>query len=602
MVKWGIWKTREAAGGAMYLHKSKRKDGRVYLALAEGYRQDGKSKMRTVESLGYLDKLQETYDDPIAHFQAVCDERNAAKKAEAQSVTIEIHPMQKIDKRAAARKNIGSAVLLAAYNALGVETVIRNATRGSKADYDANAVMRLLVVERILDPGSKKRAWENRDRYFFRTEFSLDDTYRALDPIIACGDRVVSAINRAVDKMGVRDTTCVFYDVTNYYFEVDDPDEPGGLRQKGVSKEHRKGPIVQMGLLQDSGGIPITYRLFPGNTPDPCTMLDVLAGMKRDYKCQRIIAVGDKGNNCSANIAALTARGDGFVYSQSIRASKSDAELKGWVLSEAGYDCTRDKEGRVTYKVKSRQGYKTVTVEDPDGRKRKVDVDVKYVAFWSEKYQKRARKERQAAIDKARRLVANPGAYTAATHFGAAKYVKETRADAKTGELVEAADVLEFDEERLAAEEACDGYYCIVTSETKMSDSDIIEAYRGLWKIEESFKVTKSDLETRPVYVSREEHIEAHFLTCYVALCILRIIQAATGGRYSARVIADELAAMCGTHLKDNWWVFDHRTDASDDLCRMAGIDLTRQNMQLKDIKAVLSQAKLQTASPNKKM
>lgn len=583
----------------MYLHKSKRKDGRVYLALVEGYRQDGKSKMRTVESLGYLDKLQKLYDDPIAHFQAVCDERNAAKEAEAQAVAIEIHPQQKIDKRAVARKNIGSAVLLAVYNALGVETVIRNATRGSKAGYDANAVMRLLTVERILDPGSKKHAWENRGRHFFRTEFSLDDTYRALDPICACRDRIVSAVNRAVDKMGIRDTACVFYDVTNYYFEVD---EPGGLRQKGVSKEHRKGPIVQMGLLQDSGGIPIGYRLFPGNTPDVCTMLDVLAGMKRDYKCQRVIAVGDKGNNCSTNIAALTARGDGFVYSQSIRGAKSDAELKAWVLSEAGYARACDGEGRVTYKVKSKQGYKTVTVEGDDGRKKKVDVDVKYVAFWSEKYQRRARRERQAAIDKARKLVANPGAYTAATHFGAAKYVKGMRVDAKTGELVEAADVLEFDEERLAAEEACDGYYCIVTSETDMGDGDIIEAYRGLWKIEESFKVTKSDLETRPVYVSREEHIEAHFLTCYVALCILRIIQAATGGRHSARVIADELAAMCGTHLEGNWWRFDHRTDASDDLCRMAGVDLTRQNMQLKDIKAALSQAKLQIASPNKKM
>lgn len=152
--------------------------------------------------------------------------------------------------------------------------------------------MRLLVTERILDPGSKKHAWENRDRYFFRTEFSLDDTYRALDPICACRDRIVSAINRAVDKMGIRDTACVFYDVTNYYFEVD---EPGGLRQKGVSKEHRKSPIVQMGLLQDSGGIPIGYRLFPGNTPDPCTMLPVLQGMRRDYGCQRVIAVGDQG-------------------------------------------------------------------------------------------------------------------------------------------------------------------------------------------------------------------------------------------------------------------------------------------------------------------
>lgn len=573
----------------MYLHKSKRKDGRTYLSLVAAYREGGKKRMRTVESLGYLDKLQELYDDPVAHFRAVCDAANAEAEAAAQAVSVEIHPMQKMRAGEGHRKNYGSAALLAVYNELGVERAIRNATRGSKAGYDANAVMRLLTVERILDPGSKKQAWENKDRHFFRTEFSLDDTYRALDVLRGCGDRIVSAINRAVDRMGIRDTTCVFYDVTNYYFEVD---EPGGLRQKGVSKEHRKSPIVQMGLLQDSGGIPIGYRLFPGNTPDPCTMLPVLEGMKRDYKCQRVIAVGDKGNNCSTNIAALVAGGDGFVYSQSIRGTKTDAETRDWALSEAGYAYTCDESGHTTYKVKSRQGYKTVTVEDPDGRKRKVDVDVKYVAFWSEKYQKRARRERQAALDKARKLIANPGAYTAAAHFGAAKYVKGMRVDAKTGELLEAATALEFDEERLAAEEACDGYYCIVTSETEMPDSDVIEAYRGLWRIEESFKVTKSDLETRPVYVSREEHIEAHFLTCYVALCILRIIQAKCGGGLSAREIADEAAAMCCTNVADNWWVFDHRSEVSDGLCRMAGFDGSRRFAQTKDIKAMFKKAK----------
>lgn len=573
----------------MYLHKSKRKDGRTYLSLVAAYREGGKKRMRTVESLGYLDELEKSYADPIAHFRKVCEERNTEERAAAQPVTVKIHPMQRIDGRAVARKNVGSAVLLAVYGELGVETAIRNAARGSKSAYDPNAVMRLLVAERILDPGSKKQAWENKDRYFFRTEFSLEDMYRALDVICRCRDKVASAINRAVDRMGVRDASCAFYDVTNYYFEVD---EPGGLRQKGVSKEHRKSPIVQMGLLQDSAGIPIGYRLFPGNTPDACTMLDVLAGMKRDYGCQRVVVVGDKGNNCSANIAALAARGDGFVYSQSIRGTKSDADLRKWVLSDAGYACTADAEGHVTYKVKSRQGYKAVTVVGGDGRKRRVDVDAKYVAFWSEKYQKRARKERQAAVDRARKLVSNPGAYTAATHFGAAKYVRGMSVDAKTGELLEAADALEFDEERLAAEEACDGYYCIVTSETGMSDDQIIEAYRGLWRIEESFKVTKSDLETRPVYVSREEHIEAHFLTCYVALCILRVIQARCGGMYSARTIAGELAAMCCTNVADNWWVFDHRSEASDSLCRMAGLDGSRRFAQTKDIKAMFSKAK----------
>ena len=586
----------------MYLHKSKRKDGRVYLAFAEGYRKDGKSKMRTVESLGYLDELEKQFDDPIAHFKAVCDEANAAARAERQNVQVTIHPLQKIDKREAARKNAGSAVLLAVYNALGIEIAVRNKTRGSKASYDSNAVMRLLTVERIINPGSKKSAWENKEHYFFRTAFSLEDTYRALDVLCGCKDKIVSAINRSIDKMGIRDTACVFYDVTNYYFEIDDPDEDEGLRHKGMSKEHRKSPIVQMGLLQDSKGVPIGYRLFPGNTPDPLTMLDVLSEMKRDYGQDRVVVVGDKGNNCSANIAALAAKGDGFVYSQSIRGTKSDAELKNWVLSDDGYECATNADGRVTYKVKSKQGYKTVSVAGPNGSKRKVDVDVKYVAFWSEKYEKRARKERQAAIDKAKRLVADPGAYAAATHFGAAKYVRGLAVDGRTGELLEAASALELDEDRLAADEACDGYYLIATSETGMADDAVIEAYRGLWRIEESFKVTKSDLETRPVYVSRREHIEAHVLTCYAALCILRIIQVLTGGKYSAGTIAEELGAMCGTNLDGNWWVFDHRSDATDDLCRMAGIDLTRQNMQLKDIKAAFSQAKLQIGSPNKKM
>lgn len=586
----------------MYLHKSKRKDGRVYLAFAEGYRKDGKSKMRTVGSLGYLDELEKQFDDPIAHFKAVCDEANAAARAERQNVQVTIHPLQKIDKREAARKNAGSAVLLAVYNALGIEIAVRNKTRGSKASYDSNAVMRLLTVERIINPGSKKSAWENKEHYFFRTAFSLEDTYRALDVLCGCKDKIVSAINRSIDKMGIRDTACVFYDVTNYYFEIDDPDEDEGLRQKGMSKEHRKSPIVQMGLLQDSKGVPIGYRLFPGNTPDPLTMLDVLSEMKRDYGQDRVVVVGDKGNNCSANIAALAAKGDGFVYSQSIRGTKSDAELKNWVLGDDGYECATNADGHVTYKVKSKQGYKTVSVAGPNGSKRKVDVDVKYVAFWSEKYEKRARKERQAAIDKAKRLVADPGAYAAATHFGAAKYVRGLAVDGRTGELLEAASALELDEDRLAADEACDGYYLIVTSETGMADDAVIEAYRGLWRIEESFKVTKSDLETRPVYVSRREHIEAHFLTCYAALCILRIIQVLTGGKYSAGTIAEELGAMCGTNLDGNWWVFDHRSDATDDLCRMAGIDLTRQNMQLKDIKAAFSQAKLQIGSPNKKM
>lgn len=568
----------------MYLSKQRKKNGRVYLALTRAYRKDGKPVKETVKSLGYVDELEKDYSDPIAHFQAYCDEQNAIAKAERQSTSIEIHPKEKIDKRTSSRKNIGSAALLRIYNAMNLEQLFRNTMRTSAAKFDLNAIVRLLIVERILNPGSKVSAWRNRIRYFFRTDFEEHDIYRALSVLSPLRTKVISAINRYVDSLGIRDTTKVFYDVTNYYFEIDDPDE---LRKKGTSKEKRRSPIVQMGLLQDKNAIPLAYKLFAGNTNDCETMIDVLSDMKDDYKVDRVIVVADKGLNTSNNIAACVGRGDGFIYSQSIRGTKSNCELREWVISDEDYDVREDGQ----FKLKSRQDTKTITVEGQDGKKRKIDVETKVIAFWSRKYEARARHKRDEVIDKARRLAAKRSAYSAFQEHGAAKYVREEAFDPKTGEVIERATALVIDEEKIAAEEACDGFYCIITSEYEMSDEDIIDTYRGLWRIEESFKVTKSDLKSRPVYVSNLDHIEAHFLTCYIALCVLRILQHLMGNRYSPGALAEELGQMSGTNVDGNWWCFDHRSDLTDDVCATLGLDLTGKFMQLKDIKDVLAQA-----------
>ena len=181
-----------------------------------------------------------------------------------------------------------------------------------------------------------------------------------------------------------------------------------------------------------------------------------------------------------------------------------------------------------------------------------------------------ARHEREKAVEKARKLIANPGAYTKATSHGAAQYVKNLRFDKETGEVADGS-ALELDLEAIAEAERYDGYYLIVTSETGWADGKVIDTYRELWRIEESFKVTKSELETRPVYVWTPDHIEAHFLVCYIALVILRLLQLATGlpcGR-----IREEMAAMSGTNMDANWWVFDHRTDESDLLVEAVGLE-----------------------------
>ena len=545
----------------MYLHKSRRKDGRVYLSIAENYRLDGRNKTRTVRSLGYVDELESDYPDPIAHFKKVCDEENERKRAARQAVDITMHPAQKIDMRKSNRKNVGCAVPLAVYNSLGIEKALRNHVAKSKATYDLNAVMRLLVTERLLDPGSKLSAVSNRGRYFFRSDLTDDDVYRALDVLADARDRVVSAMNRAIEKSYGRDTRNVFYDVTNYYFECD-PDE---LRRRGVSKEHRPNPIVQMGLLQDADAVPITYRLFPGNAGDCQTMLPVLRDMKRDLALPTVTAVADKGLNCSANMAALVASGDGFVFSQSIRGTKSDRTLRARVLDENGYRANEDG----SFKRKSWQGTKTVHLrasETASGRAEDVEIDVKYVAFWSAKYAKRARCEREKTIERAQELVANPGSYSRATHFGAARYVRGVDFDRGSGEVIECGKARELNLEAIAEDAAADGYYLIVTSRTDWSDGEIIEAYRGLWQIEESFKVTKSDIEARPVYVRTPAHIEAHFLTCYVALTILRLLQKACPSRPSAARIVEELGRIECSRMMDNWWLFDYRSEIAEEL------------------------------------
>ena len=573
----------------MYLKKDRKRNGRVYLSVTESYRNaEGVQRNRVVKSLGYLDDLEREWGpDALARCEAMRDEMTAEARARTAPQTLTIHPAQKVGVRAENRKNIGIAVPLAYYNLLGVEATIRNACRGRRLGFDCNAAMRLLVADRLFDRGSKLSAWGSRGKWFFEAKLSDDDVYRALDVLADAKGPVIARMNRAMAESGLRAPAGnVFYDVTNYYFEIDDPDE---LRRKGVSKEHRPDPVVQMGLLQDRNGLPITYRLFPGNTADCLTMVPVLAGMKREFGLERVIAVADKGLNCSDNIAALAARGDGFVFSQSIRGTRSPAELREWAVSEDGY---RERGGG--FKVKSRQSWKTVTVKaggPADGRGRKVRVPVKQVAFWSEKYAGRAEHDRAASVAKARELAANPARYDASIHYGAAKYLDGLAVDGETGEVLDCARAVAFDEARLAEERRLDGYYVVVTSETDVPDDAVIDTYRGLWRIEESFKITKSDLEARPVNVRTPAHIEAHFLVCYVALCIARIMQLVTGFRHSARAILDDLAAVSCTNAGGNWWLFDHRTGLTDELFSLIGRESPTRWMRTSDVKSLLSKS-----------
>lgn len=570
----------------MYLKKTPNSHGRIRLSIVDTYYDKAKkcSRQKTVESIGWLDELEKQYDDPIAHFTKRVAELNAEKQKKQAPILFTFYDSDRLCIGDDLRKNFGYAALSRIYHELGIHTFLTNRQRHSKERYDANAIMKMLVYSRLLFPASKKSSYDGRERFFDRSDYSLDDVYRFLSFLDKHRENLQIWMNDRIKKNYGRDTSLIYYDVTNYYFETD---EQNGFLHKGISKEHRPNPIIQMGLFMDNRGIPITYELFPGNTNDCLTYRPNFGRIKKQFDLGRVISVADKGMTTGDNIwyTINTPTHDGYVFSMSIRGAEKG--IKDYVLKEEGYEWLGTE-----YKRKSRKSPRTILVTSVTGKKMKKQVDEKQVVFWSEKYAKRAKAERETALAKARDLAQNPGNYTRATSYGAAKYVKKIDYDKETGEILAASSILDIDEEKIREEEALDGYYMLLTSEIEATDDEIIDMYRGLWRIEESFKVTKSELEARPVYVWTKEHIEAHFLICFVALTIARILENKLERKYSVGKILDSLSKAECSLVQQNYYLFDYYDEILKEIGLIMDIDFGKRIRTLGEIKKILAKTK----------
>ena len=561
-----------------------KKTGRTYLSITQSYwnKDKGYSTNKTVQKLGFLDALEREHPDPIAHYKAVVAEMNeeAAKDKTPSSITFSKD--ERLGKGQDNRKNIGYAAISKLYHGLGLHTFFSNRSRQWKVEYNVNSIMRLLVFSRILDPASKKKTFEQRGAYFEKMDFTLLDVYRCLSKVIGLKRDITLYLHKQMQDIFGRGNGIVYYDVTNFYFEVDEEDE---MRKKGVSKEHRPDPIIQMGLLTDSNGIPMTFDTFPGNTNDCETYAPIFRGVRKEFNLGRIIVVADKGMNTGNNIAYCKLSGNGYVFSQTVRGGNKD--VKAYALDPEGY---RELDGG--FKIKSRLCSRMIDVTDENGKKKSVPVDEKHVAFYSPDYDRRAKAERAGAIAKAHELVKDPSRYNRATHYGAAKYVKNIAVDEETGEVLTPKQKPYFDEDKLLEEEKYDGYYLIVTSEQEETDAKILDIYRGLWQIEEAFRVCKSDLQARPMYLSRLERINAHVLICFIALVIARLLARFLGNEFSVGRIAESLKKASGSLMDENWYLFDYADDVTQAVHEKMGIDLGKKFMTLGEIRQLIGDTK----------
>lgn len=570
----------------MYLKKTPNAQGRIRLSIVDNYydKQKKCSRQKTIESIGFLDELEKIYEDPISHFQKRVELLNQQKKEKQAPINFTFYDSDRLCIGDNLRKNFGYAAFSKIYHELRLDTFFNNRQRHTKESYDANTIMKMLVYSRLLAPASKKASYDNRDQFFEKTDYSLDDVYRCLTFLNKHKENLQVWINDKIKDQYGRDTSLIYYDVTNYYFETD---EQTDLLRKGVSKEHRPNPIVQMGLFMDNNAIPITYELFAGNTNDCLTYRPNFGRIKKQFDLGRVISVADKGMTTGDNIwyTINTPTKDGYVFSMSIRGA--DKSIKEYVFDENGYEWLGEE-----YKRKSRLCPRTILVTSNNGKKIKKQVDEKQVVFWSQKYATRAKAERETALAKARDLAKHPGNYTRATSYGAAKYVKKVEYDKETGEILTASSILDINEDLIREEEALDGYYMLLTSEMDTPDDKIIDMYRGLWRIEESFKITKSELEARPVYVWTNEHIEAHFLTCFVALTLSRILEMKLEHKYSAGRILESLSKASCSLIQQNYYMFDYFDEVLKDIGDLMNIDFAKRVRTLGDIKQTLADTK----------
>jgi len=589
----------------MFLKSTKQKNGRINLSIVHGYRDPvtKKTKHKVIENLGYVDEYLDRYEDPVTHFKEVVRIRTQEMEEEEAGKEIplgSVYADELMDENEDAMCHLGFLPLSAIYHELKLEQFLINRQRSKSMDYSLNDVMQLLVYTRVLTPGSKRASFLQKENLAGSFKCDWFDVYRALDYFAAFREDLLLHLHEQVRINYKRKTNVVFYDVTNYYFEIDQEDD---FRRKGFCKHNTRNPLVQMGLLLDADAIPITYRLFKGNTHDSQTMMPLIQETRKTYGLGRVIIVADKGLNSGDNVAFLIAKGDGFIFSQKIRGASQ--ELKVYVFDPAGYEEKKgvvkvadlwseqeDNQNVPAFRMKSRPYPQEFWITYADDRKRQIPLDVKQIVCYNELYARRQKHKRAEVLEKAQKIIAHPKRYSKKEAGGALRYVKNIEYNPETGECINTKRIPYLDLDKIAEDEKYDGYYAIITSEVNMPDQEVVKTYHGLWEIERSFRITKSNLKSRPVHVSLEQRIEGHFLTCYIALLILRLLSKRLGGKYTPEQIIDSLKRYQSCLVKDNVFRLTYYDHIIRDIGNALNLTLNRRFLKTGGIRQLVADSK----------
>ena len=542
-----------------------------------------KTSTKTVERLGSIEEIKARCgdQDPIEWAKEYAKKLTLAEKESKKGVLLKLSSSMLIDKNVRNSCNAGYLFLQDIYYSLGLDKICDSISEKYKFDYDLNDILSMLVYSRIIAPGSKLSSLESAQKFLEQPKCELHQVYRALEVIAKENDFFQAELYKNSQNVINRNKEVLYYDCTNYYFEIEDEDD---FRKYGVSKEHRPNPIVQMGMFMDANGIPLAFSVFDGNQNEQPSMSPLEKKIIKDFDASDFIVCTDAGLSSTANRKFNSIQGRGFVTTQSVKKLKGFLqdfclEDDGWYLpgSSKKYKISELDEGSDYDKV----FYKDRWINEDN-------LEQHLIVTYSIKYRNYQRTIRERQIERAKKLVESPSKLTKNRVNDPKRFIEQGHCT-PDGEVA-SKTITSLNQEQIDNEAKYDGLYAVCTN-LEYDISSIIKINQKRWEIEECFRIMKTEFKARPVYLSRKDRITAHFTTCFTALVIYRILEQKLKEKYTCEEIIDTIRSMDMMIAPGEGYIPIYtRTDITDALHDAFGFRTDYQITSQKNMRKILNQ------------
>ena len=552
---------------------------------------NGKQKTKTVERIGNTDEVKQKSngEDPYIWARNYVNELNKKEQEGTREILIKKSQTQLIDKNKQNSFNCGYFFLEKIYYSLKIEKICEKITDKYQFKYDLNSILSRLIYGRIIFPSSKLAINDLSKKFIEQPNFELQHIYRALEVISKENDFIQSELYKNSLKISKRNTGVLYYDCTNYFFEIE---EASGIRQYGPSKEHRPNPITQMGLFMDGDGIPLAFNITAGNTNEQETLTPLEKKILKDFELSKFIVCTDAGLASNDNRKFNNKDNRAFITTQSIKKLKK--HLKNWALDTKDWSAVGDNKKYDISKLEETEESKNSNYNKTFYKKRWINengLEQAFIVTYSLKYKNYQQKIRNAQIERAKKAIqnknikidkCNPNDYK--------RLILKTNVTAD-GEIAEK-KVYTINYKAIAEEEKYDGFYGVCTN-LEDNVEEIIKVNQRRWEIEESFRIMKSEFKARPVYLSRDDRIQAHFMTCFIALLIHRLLEKKIEEKYTSEEIINCLREMNLMYVGEEGYIPAYtRTDLTDELHKKYGFRTDYEITTEKKIKKILKDLK----------